>query len=124
SGVETLSLSFRAEPGGIAKLSSPMKGKDINALMVSNLGSQARVYTTNTSLKGAIKDNPPQVIPADGLPLSDLTRNSEVNIIDGANARRLAIEISRVPVLNIFIASDPTTATLRIESNVADAEVT
>jgi serine/threonine protein kinase len=123
SGMESLSFSFRAEPGDIAVLTGPAKAKEIDAIVVSNLGSRAKVYATNASLKGSIGSNPARPIPPDGLDLTDLPAGT-LTLVDGNNTRPLPIEVSQVPVLNVLLATDPNIATLTIDSNIADADVT
>jgi serine/threonine-protein kinase len=122
SGRECLSFSFRAEPGKAAVLSSRVKARDVDAVVVSNLASQARVYT-NGSVKGSTKDQPPQLIPPEGLELSNLTGNAELTLNDGKSSRPLMIPTGNVPALSILVTSDPTIATLQVESNVPEAEL-
>ena len=56
AGKESLAISFRAEPGGMATLTSPIKVKDVTSVVISSLASSARLYASDTSLKGGLKD--------------------------------------------------------------------
>lgn len=123
AGKPVLEFSFRAEPGGMVTLSSPLKSKDIDAVLVANLGSHARVYTSDSSLKGSIKDQPPQPIPPEGLELSDLNGNAEFVLDDGKSQRPVAIEVGNAPSLAISLTSNPNQGTYEIEANVPNADL-
>jgi hypothetical protein len=124
SGKEYLSLSFRGEPGSMALLSSPLKTNDLSAVVVSNLASHSRVYSSNSALMAGVSSGTPQPIPPDGLDLGDVKPGSEVVLVDAGNARPLPIDASNAPGLTLVLASDPTTATLQIPVNVPDTDIT
>ena len=123
SGKEALGFSFVAEPGGIVTLSTPVRAKDIAAVLISNLGARARVYASDDSLKGGLKDQTPQPIPKDGLEFRDLTGNADLILDDGKSPRTLPIEIGNAPTLTIRMASDPNQGTFEVEVRVPDASV-
>jgi serine/threonine-protein kinase len=123
SGKPVLEFSFRAEPGGVIALSSPLKAKDIDAVLVANLGSHARVYTSDGSLKGGLKDQPAQPIPPEGLELTSLNGNAEFVLDNGKSPRPIPIEVGNAPSLAIWLTSDPNQGTLEIEANVPNADL-
>jgi serine/threonine-protein kinase len=115
-GEESLVFSFRAEPGGMAALTRPIKAKDVDAVVIANLASRSRVYASNSSLKGGLKDQMPQPIPDDGLELGELTANAELSLDDGKSSpRTLPLETGSAPTLTIWLANDPNQGTLEVE---------
>jgi serine/threonine protein kinase len=124
SGKEYLSLTFRGEAGKMAILSSPLNTNDLSAVVVSNLGSQSRVYSSNSALMAGVSSETPQPISPEGLDLGDLKPGSEVVIVDAGNARPLPIDTSNAPSLTLLLASDSTTATMQIEVNAVDTDMT
>jgi serine/threonine protein kinase len=123
SGKEALTFSFRAEPGGIVTLASPVSAKNVSAVVIASLASRARVYATDSSLKGALKDQTAQPIAAEGLELNNLADNTEFILDDGKSPRPLPIEVSNAPTLTVWLASDPNLGTLELQVNVPDAEL-
>jgi len=123
AGKPVLEFSFRAEPGGVVSLSSPLKAKDMNAVLVANLGSRALVYTSDDSLRGGLKGQPAKPIPPEGLELTGLTGNTEFVLDDGKSQRPVPIEVSNAPSLAIWLTSDLNQGTLEIEANVANADL-
>ena len=123
SGKESLGFSFRAEPGGIVTLSSPVRAKDVSAVVIANLASHARVYASDSSLKGALKDQTPQPIPLEGLEFSDLAGNTEFILDNGKAPRSLPLEVGNVPTLTVWLASDPNQATIQLQTNVTGVDV-
>ena len=121
SGPASLTFSFRAEPGGIVTLSSPVT-KDLHAVLVSNLGPRTRVYATDSSLKGGLQNQTPQPIPPEGVELTELTGNAEFIVDDGKNPRPLPLEVSNAPTLTIWLNSDPNQGTIHVQASVPDAD--
>lgn len=124
SGRPYFSTSFRADAGKPVALSSPLKASEPYALVVSNLGPSTRIWSSNSSLKAGLANQPLQPIPGEGLEFNNLKSDSELVIADGANVKPLAVEIGNAPALNILLSSDVTTATVRVQSSVPDADVT
>jgi eukaryotic-like serine/threonine-protein kinase len=120
---ETLVLSFEAEPGGIVTLSTPVTAKDLDAMLISNLGSRARVYTSDRSLKGGLKEETPRPIPVEGLELRELVGNAELTLTDGKTPRPFPIEVSNAPMLTVWLTSNPNYGTVQVEANVPSPEV-
>ena len=115
AGKESLSFSFRAEPGGMVTLSGPVKAKDVSAVVIASLASSAHVYASDSSVKGGLKDTTPQPIPAEGLELGGITASSELRLDDGKSERALPMEVSNAPALTIWLAGDPNLGTLEVE---------
>ena len=115
AGKESLVFSFRAEPGVMVTLSPPIKVKDISAVVIATLASRARVYASDTSLKGGLKDSTPQAIPAEGLEFGPITASTEITLDDGKSPRTLLMEVGNAPTLTISLATDPNQGRLEVE---------
>jgi eukaryotic-like serine/threonine-protein kinase len=122
-GKEVLSLSFAAEPGRLAILSGPITAKDLKVAAVAQLGSDARVYASDLSLKAGIRGETSQPIPPEGLALSVPGNNAEFVLDDGKSQQPLAIEFGNAPGFTVWLASDPNLGTLDVEANVTDADL-
>jgi len=122
-GKESLVFSFRAEPGGMVTITRPIKAKDVNAAVISNLAARARVYVSDGSLKAGVKDQTPQPIPADGLEFGEITPSTEIRLDDGKSPRPLPLEVGNAPMLTISLVSDPNQGTIPVEARVPGTEV-
>jgi eukaryotic-like serine/threonine-protein kinase len=123
SGKESLSVGFGGDPGRLVTLSGPIVTKDLKTVLISDLGSHARVYSSDPSLKGGMKDQTPQPIPTEGLELNVTDGNTEFMLDDGKSPQPVPFELSNAPALTIWIASDPDLGRLQIEANVPDADL-
>jgi eukaryotic-like serine/threonine-protein kinase len=120
---ELLSVTFKMEPGEPPVLTGPIQLKEVSALVITSLGGRARVYSSG-SVKGNLKDQPPQALPPDGLALTDLnSSNSEFEINDGKNTRPFPLEIAASPHLNFWINSDRNVGMLSVEANVSKGQL-
>ena len=123
AGKESLAFSFRAEPGGMVKLNSPIKVKDVSVVVISTLASSARVYASDNSLKGGLKDSTPQPIPPEGLEFGGITASSEIILDDGKSQRTVPMDVGNAPTLTISLANDPNLGTLQVEVSVPGSEL-
>ena len=123
AGKESLAISFRAEPAGMITLPTPIKVKDVSVVVISTLFSSARVYTSDTSLKGGLKDSTPQAIPPEGLEFGGITASTEIMLDDGKSQRALPMEVGNAPTLTISLANNPNQGTLEVEASVPGAEL-
>ena len=122
AGRESLAFSFHAEPGGMVTLTSPIKAKDVSAVVIANLASGAHLYASDRSLKGGLKDATPRAIPDEGLELGGITANAEIMIDDGKSQRTLPLEVGNAPTLTIWLANDPNQPMLEMEVRTPGAE--
>jgi serine/threonine protein kinase len=123
TGKESLLISFRAEPGGMVTLSTPIKVKDVSVVVIATLDSSARVYASDSSLKAGLKDSAPQAIPPGGLEFGGITASTEITLDDGKAPRTLPIEVGNAPTLTISLVNDPNLGTLEVEVSVPGAEL-
>jgi eukaryotic-like serine/threonine-protein kinase len=122
AGKESLVFSFRGEPGGMVTLSTPVKAKDLNAVVIASLAARARVYASDSSLKGGLNDQTPQLIADGGVEFGVITANTELRIDDGKSTRVRFLEVGNAPTLTVWLASDPNQGTLQVEVRVPGAE--
>jgi serine/threonine-protein kinase len=119
---QTLAVTFSAAVAKPATLDEPVTNPD--EVVVSTLGRSAIVYCGAPSCQAGMKDKPLQPVPAHGLNLNNLPPNSELVVSDGKNTRNLSIESAAAPVLVVYLTTNDNVGTLRITSNVPDAQVT
>lgn len=120
-GTESLTFSFRAEPGGIVALSGPVKAKDVDAVVIANLASRSHVYATDNSLKAGLKDQQLQAIPAEGLDFGDVAGDAQLILDNGKAPRALPLSAANAPTLAVWLASDPNQGTIEVEVRVPGA---
>jgi eukaryotic-like serine/threonine-protein kinase len=116
--VAFLSLPIKSEAGKPIIPSGPIQVKDCSVVIVSVLGTHARVYAS-ADVKGAPGKNPPQAIPAAGLEVDTVAMGSEFNLNNG---RTVLIQPSNTPSLLINVATSES-GTLEIDANVPNAKV-
>ncbi len=118
---QPLTISFSAALAKPALLDDPVKNPD--EVVISTLGKDAIVYCGAPSCQAGIKDQPLQAVPAQGLDLHNLAPNTQLVLSDGKNARNLTIESASAPLMAVYLETNDNTGTLRVTSNVADADV-
>ena len=118
---EAVSVSFAAAAAKPAILDEPLKNPE--EVVVSTLGREGVVYCGIPSCQAGLKDQPLQPVPPAGLNLNNLAPNSELVVSDGKNTRNLSVESASAPVLVVYLSSNDNFGTLRITSNVVDAQV-
>jgi eukaryotic-like serine/threonine-protein kinase len=123
AGKESLTFSFRADPGGMVTLAAPIKVKDVSAVVIATLASSARVYASDPSLKGGLKDSTPLPIPPEGLELGGITATTEITLDDGKSQRTVPMEVGNAPTLTVSLANDPNQGTIGVEASVPGAEL-
>jgi serine/threonine-protein kinase len=117
-------FSFEVVPGGPAVITEPPKTREMAALLVSNFGEQARIYSSSTPQKVKLDDQPVGDVTPEGLDLPKLSAaNHVVELGEGKNVRKKVIDIGPARVLTAIIDSDPNTGTLVVEANQEDADI-
>jgi PEGA domain len=118
-----MTVPFKVDPGEPAVLTGPIEAHEVNAVVVSSLGGRARIYASGAA-KAIHADQPPQLLPPDGLAFTGLNPgNAGVQIDDGKNLRPFPIELGNLPHFNLWVNSDRNVGFLSVEANVPDAEV-
>jgi hypothetical protein len=120
---ELMSIAFKADPGETAVLTGPIEAHEVNVVVISSLGNLAHVYASGAA-KAIHADQPPQLLPPDGLAFNGLNPgNAGVQIDDGKALRPFPIELGNLPHLSLWVNSDRNVGFLSVEANVPDAQV-
>lgn len=114
-----LELPLEVQPGKAVTLPSSMQAKDCSVVVVSILGTSARVFLS-PNLKGNTGTMPPQAIPSDGMAVDATPAGSEFTLSDG---RSLPIQSSNTPALIISLTTGGESGTLQIQANVPQGQV-
>jgi len=123
SSGELLTVQFQARPGELPLLSAPVSARNTQAVVVTQLGSRARIYATQPLQVGRTNDSL-QAIPGDGLELTGLSSSTNTILLtDGKDSRQISVEMSNAPLVSVWLTSDRNIGTVIVESNVPDAQV-
>jgi hypothetical protein len=114
SGTVGASIKFDAREGSSPVVNSLEPFKDTSAILVTNLGTRARVYS---SQKGTITvdGKPAGTLDPLGVELTGLTAGDhEIGIGEGADHRKVVYDPAKVPALTVYLNStkDMTVGTL------------
>lgn len=119
---ELLSVEFQVNPGAPAQLTRPPFTRDIPVIVVSNLGSHARVHTSSTAMQASLNNGELHNVPSEGQEFTLASSNNELRVTDGKTPATISLENGNAPVL-LIRAGTTNKGTLRIEANVEDAMV-
>ncbi|HWB95583.1 MAG TPA: PEGA domain-containing protein, partial [Bryobacteraceae bacterium] len=122
AGQEQMSFAFRTDPGALAILTSPLNARGYEALVVSSLGEQARVYGS-APIKGGMPGEALRPLPAEGLPLTGLSlARNELAVDNGKGSRPISIDVGSVPAISIWVTS-PSMGAVAVRANTPDAQI-
>ena len=119
NGKPVFGFSFKVSPKELIALTGPLLSNNTPGVVITTLANKARVYAT-AGLKGAMGDQPPQVIPGAGLAL-DSVAGLEFVVTDGRNPQHIGLDTGSTPTLTVQLGAAPETGTLIVHSNVPDA---
>ncbi|MEB2361550.1 MAG: protein kinase [Bryobacterales bacterium] len=120
---ELLTVQFQARPGELPLLSAPVSVRNTQAVVVTQLGSRARIYATQPLQVGRTTGSL-QTVPGDGLELTGLSSSTNTILLtDGKDSRQISVEMSNAPLVSVWLTSDRNIGTVIVESNVPDAQV-
>jgi len=120
-----VSFSFEGENGKTPVITGPVAAKNMLAVLVASLGSQARLYSSSPRpLKVALNDQPqgeagPQGLELTNFPMGD--QNLTVN--EGQNQHTLVVSFLPMPTVSAFLKSDVNTGTLVVSTGEDDVTV-
>ncbi len=96
-------VAFEMAPGQAPVMSGPVTAKDLNAVVVNQLGDKAWLYTSEP-LRITIDNGLPIAATPSGLQLPPLAQgNHELTLDDGVSQRKLAFTTGASPALIAFI---------------------
>lgn len=121
-GTHTITISSRSgqatfnievAPGRAPSVTAPPVVKDVAALLVSNLGSTARVYSSAAPVQIDVDGQPAGEAGPDGLQVLNLAPGThEIAAGQGTTQLKKIVEISPAPMLTAFLQSDRNIGTL------------
>jgi hypothetical protein len=116
----TIEVTAAAQP----RLAAPVEAKQVGAVVVSNFGGDARVYTSGAAVKAVLDGQPAGDISPDGLPLTKLAPGSHVlDIGEGKAFQKVSIEAGPAPSLTAFFNIDRETGTLVVVTGEDSVDV-
>lgn len=123
-GRELVSFDFTSRIGGPPELASPVTAKDVPVVVISSLGTTAKIWSSE-GMKGGPTESAMQPIAAGGVSLTGLVPGAVSFLVEGRKSERrsLAIDPASVPTLRLEMGTQPQTGTLVVQSNVPDAVV-
>jgi serine/threonine-protein kinase len=114
----TVAFAFDVRPEGPAIITEPPSSQQVSALLISNFGDQARIYTGAASVDVQLDGQPLGQVDKNGL---DLPRpalgNHELALGAAKDLRKHSIEIGSERTLTVIVESDPNTGTLLVQTN-------
>jgi serine/threonine protein kinase len=119
----SMTFGFDVVPEGQAVVTQAPEVKELSALLVSNFGEKARIYTGGSGGKVALDGRPLGDLDRKGMDLPNVSAGShELRLGEGGDLRKKAIEIGPDRTLTAIIDADPNTGNLLVltnEDNVA-----
>jgi tetratricopeptide (TPR) repeat protein len=118
------SIAFEAKPAASPEIRAPITAKELKVVLVSGLGNHARVVCSFGPIKASLDGQPAGDLGPDGLDLSSLSRGShELVLGEGAEQRKIVIDVGMAPVLTAFLSSDRNVGTLVVVTGEDNARV-
>lgn len=108
-------FNIEVAPGRAPSVTAPPVVRDVAALLVSNLGSTARVYSSAAPVRIDVDGQPAGEAGPDGLQVLNLAPGThEIAAGQGVTQVKKIVEISPAPTLTAFLQSDRNIGTLVI----------
>jgi hypothetical protein len=91
----------------------PIAAKGVLAVVVSSMGDQVHVYSTDAGAKLSFDGQPAVVLSPDGVDLQSVSAGAhELNVTSAGEQYKLAIEVAAAPALTAFVESGQNVGTL------------
>jgi hypothetical protein len=117
-------IAFEAKPAASPAIIAPVTAKELKAVVVSSLGSRARVACSFGPIKAFLDGQSAGDLGPDGLELQNLSRGShELVLGEGAEQRKIVIDVGAAPALSAFLSSDRNVGTLVVVTGEDNAQV-
>lgn len=112
------SFGFEISPGGAPLVSAPPVARQVLALLVSQAGGRALVYSSQAAAKLALDGQPVGEVGPAGLELSNLAPGShELSVGEGSDVKKFLLEVGPAPSLTAYLRSDRNVGTLVVVTN-------
>ena len=133
SGEHTLAVSgggsraeikFESSPGSAAKILPQLDTRNLKAIVVSGLGRQARLHSSETVKGARLNGEPLEEIDGEGAELTNLWKGEhELTLGTGSRERTVLFDRGERPFLAAFLRSDSPVGSLRISTGEDGASV-
>jgi serine/threonine protein kinase len=119
-----LTFGFEVVPDGQAMVTGSPQAKEVSALLVSNFGEQARIFTSGPPVKVALDGQPLGDLDGRGIDLPKVAAaRHEVELGQGNDLRKKIIEVGPERTLTAIVDTDPNTGNLLVVANEDDVTV-
>ena len=119
-----MDFSFEVGPAGLPVFLSPPRIREFTALLVSNFGDQARIFSGGQPVRVKVNGQPAGVLGKDGLDLPNLpTGLQRVELGEGNERRVKSIDTGAERTLSVLIESDSNTGNVVVETGLSDTQV-
>ena len=116
--------TITTSPAALPVIKTPITAKGVLAVAVSSLGDHVHVYASDPTAKFSLDGQAPVDLPPDGLDFSPVANGAhELNLSQGAEQYKLAIEVSSTPALAAFVESGQNVGTLVVVTGQDKARV-
>jgi hypothetical protein len=118
-------FEFEGASGKQPAITSPISANNVLALVVTSLGSHARIQTNSQSpLKIALNGQPAGETSPQGLELKDVPAGDHtLTVGEGQDQRKLAVSFGPMPTVTAYLKSDVNTGTLVVSTGENDVSV-
>jgi tetratricopeptide (TPR) repeat protein len=104
SGTSGAAIRFDAHAGAPPVVTSVDADKDTSAILITNLGSRARIYSSQKTGSITIDGKPAGPVDPKGVELNDIAPGDhEITVGDGADSRKVVYETAAVPEVTIYL---------------------
>ena len=115
------SFSFEVAPAALPAITAPLTVRNLNAILLTSFGSQARVLTNTGPLKLAVNGQPEADAGPAGVELKNFKPGvNELVVGDGADKRSKMDSFPPSPTLTLFLDSDVNIGTLIVSTGGED----
>jgi serine/threonine-protein kinase len=106
-------IGLKSAAGAMPEIKTPFSAKGVAAVIVASMGDHVFVYSSGTGAKVSLDGKAPVDLPAEGVDFPSITGVAhELAVSLGGEEYKLGIEVTAVPVLNVFVESGQNVGTL------------
>ena len=110
--------------GALPVVKTPVTAKGVFAVVVSSMGEQVHVYSSDATGKLSLDGQAPVDLAADGVELSSVAAGGhELTLSHGGETYKLAIDVGASPAVNVFVESGQNVGTLVVVTGEDKARV-
>ncbi len=110
-------IRFESSPGSAAKILGPLDTRNLKAILVSGLGREARLHSSETVKDARLNGEPLEEVGAEGAALNNLWKGEhELTLGTGRRERTVLFDRGERPYLAAFLRSHRPLGALRIST--------